>query len=243
MSKRGFRAAKPKQAKPETTSAIPAEPTSSWRLLPKSARLFRDNIILAMPIIILPTLLLQLGIAFVGSSARVDIWTQVGVGLEIIGSLLLVVNVGASIVLQLRVVNGTKTTLFALYRDSWRYLPRVTGFGMLYLLILIVGGLMLVAPGLIALRRYILTPYFIVDEDLGIREAMQRSAAAGLPIRKHIWATILILLGFSGTGYGLTLLSSQYGGFATALLPAIYAFVLVLRYKEAADNLRLTTEK
>lgn len=218
------------------------EQTSSWRLLPKSYRLFIDNALPATVIAIGPAFVLQLG-ATLSLIANDTTLYQLGLVLQSVAFFLLIGSVAAAALLQLRAVQGKDINLYQLFRDSFVYWPRIVGFSLLFALMLVVGFVLLIIPGLIVLRRYILTPYFIIDKDLGIREAMQHSAAASKPISKHIWTMLLIIFGFSGLGILCTKLSPEYGGFVSLLFSVIYNFLPPLRYQEAVENLRMTEEK
>lgn len=242
-SKRGFKTASSGQSLPQQQPArstiITSPQTPSWHLIAPSLQLFRRNIVTAVFITVLPPLLLQLGSALVGDGRSADRWTWVGVGLLGCFMVLLLANVTAPYLMQLRVVQGRQPSIWTIYRDSLRYIPRIVGFGLLFALMVAGGLLLFIIPGLIALRRYFLTPYFILDEDIGIREAMQHSAAASKLVRWHMWTMFAILLGFALLGFGLTRLSPTYGQFVSALLPAVYTFLPALRYREASAELRL----
>ncbi len=219
-------------SKPSKAAAL----TSSWQLLPKSYELFRDNFRVAFTLLIVPTLLLQLGstLALVAKDPAIY---RSGLALQFVASIILLICVAAGTLLQIRVIRGKAVSVYGVVRDSMNYWLRIVGFSLLFAIMLAIGFVALIVPGLIVLRRYILTPYFLIEEDLPIRQAMQRSHAASYPIRKHVWTMLLIILGFSGIGFIFTKLSPEYGGFFAALLPIVYAFLPALRYKEAAANL------
>lgn len=246
MSKRGF---KTTQAKVKATRqsgdmaaavSVP-RPTPSWKLLALAFRLFERNATTVSFVVILPTLLLQLGSSLVNSSQKIDVWALTGVFLQFSAGLLLLANIVAPYVMQIRIVRGRRPGVWEVYRDSVRFIPRIVGFGMLFGILLFGGVLLFVAPGLIVLRRYFLTPYFLIEEDIGIREAMQRSAAATKPVRRHVWTILGILLAFAAVGFGLAELFASYGQLLAALLPAVYMLLPALRYREAADMLRAAT--
>lgn len=220
----------------------PVEPAPIWQLLHKSYNLFLDNALAAIAIVIVPALILQVG-ATLSLVAKQPALFQLGIGVQFLGFAILIASVSASALLQLRAVQGRNTDLVQLYRDSIAFWPRIVGFSLLFGLMLAVGFVLLIIPGLIVLRRYILTPYFLIDENLGIREAMQRSAAASKPMSKHIWAMLLVIFSFTGLGVLCGQLWPEYGGFIPLLFPILYNFLPSLRYQEAAHNLRLAEEK
>jgi hypothetical protein len=237
-----WRMSKPASSTKTAKKLKPVEPTPSWRLLPESYNLFLDNAYAATVIAIVPALVLQVG-ATLSLVAKQPSLYQLGLGFQFAGFVLLIANVSASALLQLRAVQGQDTSLGRLYRDSFVFWPRIVGFSLLFALMVAVGLALLIIPGLIVLRRYILTPYFLIDEDIGIREAMQRSAAASKPISRHIWTMILIIFSFSGLGILCNKIWPEYGGFIPLLFPILYNFLPSLRYQEAAYNLRLAEEK
>lgn len=107
----------------------------------------------------------------------------------------------------------------------WRYLGLLIVIGLLF-----VGGLLLfIVPGLIVLRRYFLAPYFLLDKDLRIGEAMKQSAAATKPYSGSIWGIIGVYILLSLTGF-----IPLIGGLVSIILTTLYSVAPALRYYELA---------
>ncbi len=120
------------------------------------------------------------------------------------------------------------------YRHGIRFLPRLFGLAILTGIAVGVGLLLLIIPGIIAFRRYILAPYFLVDNDIGIREAMQLSAATTKPVKGYVWSTLAVLLVFATFSWLLENHIPVYGGVVAVLITGLYIFIPALRYKEIA---------
>jgi hypothetical protein len=235
MSKRGFTAPAPIQEAPITVPALPPVYTSSWKLLARSPQVFWNHLILGFVLILLPTLLFQVGTSLVNGFEYIDGWTIVGLAIEFIAGAMLVVNIGASPYVTIKVLRGSQLSLFKLYRQSLKYWLRVVGGLLLYGCLVGCGFILFVVPGIILLRRYVLLPFFIVDENVGIRVAMQHSAIASKSARRHIWTMLLILAIVSVLSYLLSRLA--YGEVLAALLPILYYFFPSQRYLDITDKL------
>jgi hypothetical protein len=97
---------------------------------------------------------------------------------------------------------------------------RLIGLYIVTGLIIFVGFILLIIPGLIMLRRYFLAPYVMMDKNCGIREAMDRSAAISKPHSGYIWGII-----------GVTILISMVG--IIPLIGSIVAFTMGMFYSVA----------
>lgn len=128
---------------------------------------------------------------------------------------------------QLDVVQGHKLRikrLFRTVREMW--LPMIG----LYLItgLLILGGLvLLVIPGLIALRRYLLAPYVMLDTGCSIGEALTRSAALSAKNPRSIWGIIVFM-----TAIGLLNMVLFIGWFLALVVGLLYSLAPVIRYQE-----------
>jgi uncharacterized membrane protein len=132
-----------------------------------------------------------------------------------------------------------------LYRKSWRYLGRLLGFTILFAAMLIIGFILLIVPGFIVLRRYILTSYYIVDKDLPIGQAMKLSAAQTKPVHGYLWGTLGVYLVLSLAASLFSLIFVFIPGatvIVTTLLVPFYYFLLVLRYTEITNNSKITVD-
>src|SRR6185436_11176005 len=95
---------------------------------------------------------------------------------------------------------GKKPNFSGLWDGTKKFGPRLIGLGIIVGLMLLGGFLLFIIPGLIVLRRYYLSPYYLVDKDLTIGEAMKQSAADSKKYSQYIWSVIgvSVLLSFTG---------------------------------------------
>jgi len=97
--------------------------------------------------------------------------------------------------------------------------------------LLIIGGLILfIVPGIIMFRRYYLAPYFVIDKNLGVREAMAQSAAASKPVSGYIYGLVGV-----GIVLGLPNIIPLVGPIIASALALVYSVAPALRYEEIKD--------
>jgi uncharacterized membrane protein len=110
--------------------------------------------------------------------------------------------------------------------------------GMLVSLCVVGGLILLIVPGFIMLRRYLLSGYYLVDQNLSIREAMRRSAASSKPAAGYIWGIVGVQALFSVGSAILGLLPGGIGAFVADAVILLVCFLPALRYVELRDNLQ-----
>jgi hypothetical protein len=241
MSKRGFKTTPPPTTPVKATSNIPATP--SWRLIPLSTYLAVRSSVPTFFIVVLPPLLIQLGLVLGKDFKYIDRWTVLGVWIILLGFVLTMLNSVVSYNLQLQVVSGRHSSIIGYYRQSIRYALRLIGFSVLFGCIVLVGLLCFIVPGIKAISRYVLTPYFILEYDEGIRASMQRSAAASKPYTRAIWGT-LIMVGLCGSAaFGLQKIAGVYGTCLGIVLSVCYVYLPALRFRECALQLSAASIK
>jgi uncharacterized membrane protein len=115
-------------------------------------------------------------------------------------------------------------------KNFWRYY----GVTLLSALVIFVGFLLLIVPGLFMLRRYMLAPYYLYDRKLGVIDAMKTSAKESKQFSGAIWGLI-----------GVTILLALpsvipfLGWLVTGALAVIFYCAPALRYfqiKQAAKK-------
>lgn len=138
-------------------------------------------------------------------------------------------NIGLTIV-ALSFVDNKKPSLWSLFK-GWNYVWQYIGASIMYIVIVSVGTLLLLVPGVIWAVKYSLYPYFIVDKGLGPVKALKASAQATSGVK---WR----LLGF----YAMLSLFLLAGSMIIiGILPA-YAIMIVawaLVYRQLAAGLEL----
>ena len=81
------------------------------------------------------------------------------------------------------------------------------------------------------LKRYILAPYFLVDKNLGIMEAMNQSAEASKKYSSALWGLIGVTFLISLPG-----IIPVLGAIVSALLGIAYYCAPAVRYREVTTG-------
>lgn len=101
--------------------------------------------------------------------------------------------------------------------------------GLMFLIaLMIVGGLiLLIIPGLFVIQRYLLAPYFLLDKNLTIGEALRNSSAVAKKHSGPVWGVVGVLILFG-------IISSLPGlfGLVGFVLSALYSVAPAIRYLE-----------
>jgi|GEM_PF-1344431 len=130
--------------------------------------------------------------------------------------------------LQLEAAKGKVVSLRQLWASTK---SRIVTFGLLCIAIgalVTVGLLAFIIPGIIFIRRYVMAPYILLDnDDMTISEAMNKSAEMSKPYSGYIWGVIglVIMLSF-------TTVIPFTGPMLSFVLTSIYGIALPLRYLE-----------
>jgi uncharacterized membrane protein len=167
-----------------------------------------------------------------GSSASLNI-TSAALGI-LCGLLIIfigIVSIGAFYKVQLDSARGQKIGLKEAFRLGRHYGIKIIGLSILMAIVIAVGFLLLIIPGLFMMRRYYLAPFYLVDKDMGIMEAMKASAADSKPFSAAIWGLI-------GVTFLMAILSTlPVIGIIASLLPALYSFAPAVRYTQIQNAL------
>jgi hypothetical protein len=133
--------------------------------------------------------------------------------------------------IQLKSVSGTKVTIGEALKSGLHFALRFLGLYIIMGLVIGIGFLLLIVPGLFMLRRYILAPYFLIDKDLGIMEAMNQSAEASKKYSSALWGLIGVSILISLPG-----IIPVIGALASAILGIAYYCAPAVRYKEVTTG-------
>lgn len=128
---------------------------------------------------------------------------------------------------QLRAAEGKKIAFLDAVKAGLPYLWRIVGLAILTGLVILVGFLLLIVPGFIMIRRYILAPYYLIDHNLGVGEAMRRSAADSVKFSGAIWGVIGVSILCALPGVVPVL-----GQLISTVLGLLYSVAPALRYLE-----------
>lgn len=239
----------PRQAKPSIDTALqaasfvkapletgPINQTPSFQLVTVSARLWFRNYNTCIVATILPGLLVLLGgLLANGLQSGFNFWVILGLTSAFIGTIWQVLNLPTLCYLAVRVVHNHLPSVREIYSNGLRLLPRIFGLFAIVALLALGGLLLLIVPGLIVVRRYALAPYYLIDQNLGIRQAMARSAADSKPVSRYIWGVFGIYV--VATALCIAIFSRilpPYGNIIGAFLTSLLLFMPALRYKEVA---------
>lgn len=227
--------------------------TPSWSLLPKSIELVKTYFVPLLYVSILPSLLITLSMTYshgrTVQTANGHTMTSYGVfgtlghnplsiTLFAIGMLWSVLSIAAKVYVQLRAVEGKSVGVAQSFRKSAKYILPLIGLTLVTLLIISIGFLLLIVPGFIFLRRYYLAPYYLVDRNVTIREALRLSAAESKPAAGYIWGLFGVMFVLSLVGLFIGSIPLGIGAVLTTFISLSYAFGPALRYKELGRGLQ-----
>ena len=159
----------------------PSELPGAFSLFNPSMKAISINIITLIELVLIPVLVVTLGELVKHAGGRAI--TSVG---EIMSLLL----APAAYITQLRSAQ-TKTIDFTeAIKESLHYFWRMVGLGIVLVIIIGSGFILLIVPGLFLLRRYILSPFYLIDQDMKVFDAMRASAADSKTFSMAIWGLI-----------------------------------------------------
>lgn len=128
---------------------------------------------------------------------------------------------------QLRAVEGHHLD----FQDLWAVVKKMglklLGLYIVTAVIVIIGLLLLIVPGLIFIRRYFLAPYVMIDQNVGIQEALSKSAELTKLNPGAIWGVIgvTVLIGLAG-------IVPFIGGLVAFALGCLYSIAPAMRYHQ-----------
>jgi len=219
--------------------------TGAFDLFPKSYEAVRRNLQLFLLLFLLPIVGALFNFRTSTTTTKTNsyssVWSSisgaptfavasvVGIGLLITIALLIAfVMIRAMLyALQLEAGRGKTPTLSELWEIGKKYWLRLFGLSIIVGIVVIVGIIAFIVPGLIFLRRYYLAPYVMIDQDVDVFEAMRRSAALTKPHSRSIWNIIGVtfLLELPGV-------IPFVGSFIAVILTGIYSVAPAIRYDE-----------
>ncbi|HLB66161.1 MAG TPA: hypothetical protein VJJ78_01005 [Candidatus Saccharimonadales bacterium] len=129
--------------------------------------------------------------------------------------------------LELEAAKGRKPSLGSLWQAGKKYWLRLIGLFIVIALAVVAGLILLIVPGIIMVRRYFLAPYVMIDQDLGIMDAMRKSAELSKPHSGYIWSVIGVFILLS-----ITSVIPVFGPIASFILFSLYSVAPALRYLE-----------
>jgi uncharacterized membrane protein len=138
--------------------------------------------------------------------------------------------------MQVEAAKGNSPEPFESFKKGLRmWLPLIAMF-ILQGILVIIGLILFIIPGLILIRAFFLAQFFVIDQKLGPILALDASKKATKPVSYWIWGTI-------GVGIVISLMAAFLGlipFIGSALSTAIgyiYAFATALRYNEIVNGI------
>ncbi len=134
-----------------------------------------------------------------------------------------------AVVLNLRVSEGKDVKFSEVWKELWQnwLWLKLAGLGILTILILIVGFVLLIIPGIIFIWRLFLAPYILIDKKTKVMDALSQSWNM---TKGYAWPIYSILL-FSIV-LALTGIVPIVGSIISFLLGLAYAVAPAVRYQE-----------
>lgn len=214
-----------KKSVPSSHQLVP-----SWSLVRPSVELVQQNAEQILFLFLLPALLLDWGLLLVNglqpATHLVDISSKQRLGLAVIGLAVIwaFINMAPSVYFLAKAKRGKAPQLGECYRRGLPLLLRVIGVNIL-------AGVAIICTLFVLLPRFLLAQYYLVDKELGVREALRRSWRQSQPFYWNIWGilgvqAVFALLASAASGVPLV------GVIASALIGYICLFLPALRYHE-----------
>ena len=208
----------------------------SWQLFSEGLALLREHLEKVILLFIVPLLVTQLGAVLAQKELAL------GLTVYMAGLLWIGLNAPALYLLTTRISLGKPITIGAAYRGGLRAFWRFAGYSFVVACLTLGGLLLLIVPGLILMRRYLLGSYYLLDKDVSISEAMRASAELTKPAAGYIWGTIGVILAItllSGITAGLLGSATVLAALTSCLFSASLVFLVPLRYADVIKHVPL----
>lgn len=205
-----------------TTSPSPAFP-GAFDLFKPSIEVLKRNLTSFIILLGIPTLLLFLasGPTTLSSPSRSATY-----GLFSLVTLVIFALTTPGVIL-LELTGARKEHLE--YREAFSkglsYFWRLVGLGICLFFIFLVSLLLFIVPFFFALRRYMLSPYYMIDRNLGIGAALKMSAEESKKYSGAIWGLIGVVVVINLVG-----IVPYIGTIASAVLSVLYGAAVAIRY-------------
>jgi len=147
--------------------------------------------------------------------------------LSFFGLILSLVFLAPLIYAEVRTADGHSVTLEESFKKGYPYFWKLLGLVIVIAILISIGLVLFIIPGLILIRRYILAPYFMVDRDLGISEAMEASAKESKPFSWSLYPVIGVTLLIS-----LLAILGIFGMLVSTILSLAYSLAFAIVYFE-----------
>lgn len=199
--------------------------TPSWELVRPSLDRLRQNSEAVIIIVLLPALLVDFGSLMVVNNRLV------GVLALLVAAVWRLLNLPVSYYLQTKVAGGKTPSVGECYNRGLPFWFKIVGFEIWFAILVAIGFILLIIPGLIMLRRYFFTPFYIISKNLPISQAMTASRRQTLPVSGWVWGMFGVVFAFAVLSAIVTEVPF-IGPILAALVSLIYFFGPALRWQE-----------
>lgn len=217
---------------------------NEFRLIGKSWNALKRNLATFILIYILPYFLLSfLVFAYVGTIFTVQndkvTVNDFNAPLAIIASLGVIILITllaiATIIAQLTSVRGHKISFGEVIEKAWPFFWRFIGLGILSVLVVLVGLVLLIIPGLLAIFFLSLAGYAMIDKNLGVTDSMRTS----YELVKRNWKIVLayMILTFL---LSLPQIVPIFGAIVTVALSIAYFCLPAILYTRITRDTKLS---
>ena len=193
---------------------VKAKVTKQAQELPGAFELFKPswqaiklNAITFIELIVVPFMVSLIGLIF--DHSRTVVGSRIA--FQAIGDIVGLLLGPAVVVTQLASVRGKQIDFWPAVRKGLHFFWRYVLLGICMVVVIGIGFVLLIVPGFFMLRRYILAPYYLIDQDLKVLDAMKKSAEQSKQFSMAVWGLLgvellFVALTFVLVGVVLTLM-------------------------------------
>lgn len=141
-----------------------------------------------------------------------------------------------NISLGLKSAKNKKPTISELFEDGKKYYFRLIGLFILCTLIIVIGFALLIVPGVIALSRLLMSPYLMIEKDLGVIEAIKQSNTLATGKIGVVWAALGLSIAV-GIADSIISVLPLIGPLAGIVISIGFSLIIPLRYIQMKNKL------
>lgn len=202
----------------------------SFELFNPSVDVIKNNLLVYFVLAVLPILVWVLPYGVIGISEDTSELSPMFLVTGLIASIASLLIYPALTYTALRTSKGEKVQLNEAFREGYKKFWPLLGTAFLTGIIIFIGILAFIVPGIIMIRRYLLAPYYVLDRDMGITEAMKTSADES----KQYSGTIYGILGVNVVFIIISVIP-VIGQIIGTILQFLYSVAPALRYHEIKE--------
>ena len=216
--------------------------TPSWDLLAPSMELVKKYIWHVMYLSFLPGLVLTVGIVLLGENPdNIDLNSSrasAGFSILLVAGLWSILTFPGFIYMQTKAVQGKEVGVMESFQKGLPRLLPLIGMMLVAAMLILLGLIAFIVPGLILIRGFYLAPYYVIDQQLGPIQALKRSYRETTPVSAWVWGAIGVELVF---GIVASILGkiAVVGYLLSVAASYPYIFGSALRYGEVVKKIKM----